>query len=112
LRKISNHIFTQYLRGVRAHCDLSFVSKRLQAAFCFVTTVKQGAALEALAWRESRVRLFKPKRSTSDGSEAAITAGGELHTATKFDITKELTSCRDMIASAVCLVRVARLGLV
>jgi hypothetical protein len=78
----------------------------LQAAGWFVTTVKHGTALEALARRRPRLdistcRLFdcedirgaprfdsngsiQTYKPTSDGSVAARTAGGELHEAAKF----------------------------
>jgi hypothetical protein len=84
---------------------------RLQAVSWFVTTVKHGTALEALARRESRWDILDIRTScetcsacecefashlyslpqtykpTSDGSVAAITAGGELHERAEFGIT-------------------------
>jgi hypothetical protein len=43
------------------------------------------------------IQTYKP---TSDGSVAAITAGGRLHTAAKFGTTEKSMSRRDMIAIA------------
>lgn len=93
----------------------------MQAESWFVTTVKHGTALEALARRRPRLDILKrsslmasdlraasargdiPSNSTQSTEPATAarlrkTAGGKLRRVKRFDINRELVDCRDKIA--------------